>query len=240
MKTTTRRMALGSAVGMTICLGLAPGSVLAKSPLKLPGEPLKLSRSIQRSLDDGTSITVERAWQVTFARQGQGISISGEQLDCRVTAPAALDPLMEIEKSRSTQDMWPVLLNGSGLILAAGPGAREEDVTHALQTANRIIGNGRAPQSVVEAQMNYLGGLQHAGSSLLDRVPDDLFFPTGSPMRVIRSIDLPDGSIGEFELVYRATPSAEGGWLDHAERTVVTRLAGTVRTAREEWQLREL
>lgn len=240
MKTMTRRMALGSAAGMTIGMGLAPASVLAKSPLKLPDGPLRLSRRMQRSLHDGCSITVERAWQLTFTPQGRGISVAGEQIDCRVEAPAALAPLMEIEQSRSTEDMWPVLLNGSGLILAAGPGAREEDVAHALQTARQMIGNGRAPQSVMEAQMSYLAGLQRAGASFLDRVPDDLFFPTGSPKRVIRSIDLPDGSLGEFELVYKATPASDGRWLDRAERTVVTRLAGTLRTAREEWQLRGL
>ena len=42
---------------------------------------------------------------------------------------------------------------------------------------------------------------------------------------------------GEFEITYEATPVAEGGWLERAERQVVTRVGGSERRARETWTL---
>ncbi len=88
--------------------------------------------------------------------------------------------------------------------------------------------------------MQYLAELQQASSSLLTRLPDDLFFPRLGPMRSVRAVDLPGGLTGEFEVTYDAVSAQEGEWLADAEREVITRIAGSEQRAREVWTMREL
>lgn len=236
----SRRSTMRTLGGFVLAGGLLPGVALAQNALAVPDGPLKLSRRIERSLRDGEWISVDRSWIVRFAPQAQGLSITGEQFQCRVAAPPSLAPLATIEEERSTADMWPIMLTGSGMIVAAGEIVRGEDVAEAVRVAERMIAQRDPPSSQKDARSLYLAELGNASSSLLDRLPDDLFYPTIGPIRTQRSIDLPDGQKGEFELLYEAKAVPGKGWLDRAERQVITRLGGTAKFAREQWTLVEL
>lgn len=236
----TRRVALGTFLGLGVAGTMIPRTVFAQSPLELPAQPLALTRRIERSLRGGDHVRVERSWQVGFAHQGQGIAVSGSQTGVNVDAPPSLAPIAAIEQARSTADMWPILLTGSGLIVAAGSGSRDEDVSRAVRVAGDMIASRPVPAAQREREIAFLAQLARAGSSLLDRLPDDLFFPTIGPMRSVRSIDLPGGLRGEFELSYEATAVPGNRWLKSATREVVTRLGGSQQTAREEWILSAL
>ena len=239
MSAPTRRGALGLVLGAGIGLGLGPAAALAQSRITLPEGPQLLTRRIERSLSDGEWIKVSRRWEVAFSRQGQSIALTGQQLDCEVDAPPSLAPLTAIEKSRSTAEMWPILLNGSGLIFAAGNGVAARDVDKAIEVAQRMIAERPIPASERSALREHLAIVRRTSSSLLEQLPDDLFFPVAGPMRAVRPITLPGGMVGEFELSYSATAAPGRGWLDRAERLIVTRLAGTEQIAREYWELRE-
>ncbi|MHA7820654.1 MAG: hypothetical protein ACX930_13485 [Erythrobacter sp.] len=237
MDAATRRGAIGAIFGLGMSGALVPRTAFAQSSIGLPAQPLKLTRQIKRSLRDGNHVSVERSWQVSFAQQGQGVAVSGSQMLVDVDAPPSLAPLAAIERARSTADMWPILLTGSGLIAAAGSGAREDDVSRAVRVASDLIAARTQRAAQRELKIEYLAQLARAGSALLDRLPDDLFFPTVGPVHTVRSVDLPGGLKGEFELSYEAIAVPGKGWLQSARRQVVTRLAGTQQTACEDWSL---
>ncbi len=225
-------------LGAGIGLGLGPAAAFAQSRVILPEGPLLLTRRIERSLIDGKWIKVGRRWEVAFSRQGQSIALTGRQLDCQVDAPPSLAPLSAIEKSRSTAEMWPILLNGSGLIFSAGNGVAARDVDKAIEVAQRMIAERPIPASERSALREHLASVRRTSASLLEKLPDDLFFPVAGPMRAVRSMELPGGTVGELELSYSAMAVPDKGWLDRAERMIVTRLAGTEQIAREYWELR--
>lgn len=244
MQAATRRGAIGAFCGMGLGMGMAgvlvPQLALARSPIDLPTQPLRLRRRLERSLRDGNRITVERIWQIGFARMAQGIAVTGVQIFVDVDTPPALASLAELERKRSTQDMWPVRLTASGLIHAAGSGSRGQDVEEAARIASDMIAARPIPAAQRDREIAILTQLAKAQSSLLDRMPDDLFFPTAGPLHTVRKVDLPGGLVGEFELRYEAQAVSGKGWLERARREVVTRLAGTWQSAREEWTLSDL
>ena len=226
---------LGFAAG--VGLSVTPGTLRAHQRIAIPTGPMRLTRRIERSLSGGAALTVERSWQVDFAQQGQGVRIVGQQLDARVDAPPSLAPLARIEESRSTDEMWPILLSDTGLILAAGNSLQQEDVNAAVRAAEQMIAARDIPASLKAAQLEYLPRLQQAGASLLETLPADLFYPKLGPQQTARAIDLPDGLTGEFVVSYDARACDAGGWLERAVRRVVTRIGDSERHALEEWLL---
>lgn len=241
MDAATRRGAFCTLFGLGVAGVLAPRAVVAQTVAPtgadLPEGPLRLTRRIERSLRDGGHVAVERSWEVEFAHQGQGIAVRGRQVHVAVDAPPALAQLAAIEEGRSTADMWPILLTGSGLIIAAGSGARADDISRAVRVASDMITARPVPAAQAEREIHYLTQLAKAGSTLLDRLPDDLFFPAEGPMHSVQKVDLPGGLVGEFELNYEARTAVGRRWLASARREVVTRLAGTWQSAREDWSL---
>ncbi len=242
MKSPTRRGFVGGALGIGCLIGAGFGASVASAQARVafPVRPMRLSRRLERSLRDGANIVVRRSWQIDFAAQGQGIGITGVQLEAQVDAPASLAPLAEIEQSRSTADMWPMLLSGEGRILAAGIETREEDMAAALREAERIIAQRPLPATERETQRQYLAELGRAGSSILDTMPADLFFPAGEPFRSRRIVDLPSGLTGQFEVTYEAHCAPTQNWLERAERHVVTQVGQSQQTANEIWEMAEL
>ena len=238
MSRHSRRGIIGIGLAAATGLGFTPTFALNRSPLLLPDTPQILTRRIERSLLNDVWLTIRRSWQVHFMRDGHGIVLTGDQVSVEVDAPASLAPIAAIEESRSTAGMWPIRLGESGLIFAAGNGVRAEDLSAAIDMAEEMIAAKPIPQAEKDVQREHLASMQKAGSNLLDRLPDDLFFPTVGPMRAVRSVELPGGMTGEFELSYAAHAVPGSGWLDWAERSIVTRLAGTEHIAREFWQLR--
>lgn len=238
----SRRSALAGLFGMGALsvsgVWSAPARALAH--VSLPSGPMRLSRVVERSLVDGASIRVERIWDLTFASQSQGISVTGVQIEAQVDAPSNLASIAEIERERSTDSMWPILLGEDGAIMAASSGTREEDLSAALREAERMISARDIPAPSIAQQRTYLARLQQASSSLLDQLPRDLFYPTGLPIRSYEEMELPGGIKGSFELTYEANKVPEHGWLDRAIRRVVTHVGESENSATERWALREI
>lgn len=217
---------------------LAPASALGGATgVAFPDGPMHLERKIERGLSDGEKIIVERSWQVQFARQGLGLSISGRQTDVDVAAPAALSSLVEIERGRATEGMFPILLSETGLLVAAGRSLLEEDMERAMREAQRMIERRNVSAETEKAQLHGLSILQRNAGRLLDEMPADLFFPVSPPMRASQPVDLGDGLEGEFEVTYEATRTPNHAWLNRAERTVTTRIGDSERRSREVWAM---
>lgn len=218
---------------------LAPLSSAAWSaPVGMASESRKtLTRVLKRGLRGGSSIVVERSWQIDFSRQGQGTAITGTQLSAHVEAPEELAGLARIEEQRSTQSMFPIFLGQDGLIMvAAESNANSDAMGAALAEADRILKERKIPDASADAQRADLARLQLAGTTLLDRMPRDLFRPSREWDRQTRQVPLPDGTTGEFELVWEASMS-ESGWMKQAKRTVKTRIGATERSSSETWTM---
>lgn len=183
-------------------------------------------------------MVVEREWRVEFKRQGQGISVVGDQIGVIVETPPGLETLAAIEKSRSTQTMWPILLSSSGQMVASGEYAAEADIDRAMHAAREIIEKEPDGAQSEFERLQHLRQFEQAGSRLLDHMPGDLFFPSGKPQHDVRRMDLGGGFIGEYELIYTSRINPGASWLERAERQVITRIADSEKRMREEWTLR--
>lgn len=239
MESWSRRSALVS-MAMAPIAAIAPGPWMAAgvaNSLRLPPAPMRLVRRLERELADGNRIVVEREWLIAFTAQAAEVVISGRQLRVEVTAPPRISAIAEIERRRSTDGKFPILLDADGLISASGNATNPQDLADAVRTAQEII--ARQAASPLEAARGnlFLAQLQQAGSAIFDSLPRDLFFPRKPAWREVRPVSLPDGSTGEFEVDYVAVPAPGAAWLDHAKRKVTTRLAGTERRSSEYWQM---
>ncbi len=236
----SRRGSLFTIAGF-VSLASAPQShalaMVEAAELDIPQTPMRLSRTLVRTMSGGAEIRIARDWEVNFHRQRQGVTVSGRQISAQVDAPARLAAIAQLEEGRSTDGMWPIILSENGRILTVGASIETEDLASAAALAEQNIAARSVSASVRLSLLQYLAELQRAGTTLLERLPSDLLFPVGTPRSSRREIELPGGLTGEFELSYTARRSAHGAWLDTATRQVVTRLAGSERQATEEWAL---
>lgn len=157
-----------------------------------------------------------------------------------VDAPPNLAPLSQIERERSTEGMFPILLGVDGTIMAAGNTTSSGSFESAITTATALLEEGGFSQDSVKQQALYMAQLQKAGSSLLDQLPGDLFYPSTDPFREVRALPLPDGGSGEFEFRWQASVQDDTALLKHAQREVITRIGESERRSSEEWTLTSL
>lgn len=202
----TRREAM-ALWGAALAVGAtSPASALAAQMRPVPDRAMKLVRSIDHTFHDGARLSVFRSWAVEFRKAEGGIDLWGEEATVSVEGSSQLASMIEHERERSTAGLWPVRLSSSGLILAAGAGS---------------VSDG--------------GGEEAVGAAALDRLPDDLFYPSLGPIRSMQALALPGGAFGEFAVEYEARSVPGMGWLDRARRVVTTRVGNTRETAVERW-----
>lgn len=234
MQKWSRRSALGSILAVMA----VAGTPLRALGITAPDQTMRLNRRLVRGLSDGEQIVVEREWLVDFASRGSGFAISGRQVSVRVDAPPKIAAIAAVERERSTDTMFPILLDANGLITAIGKTESAHDVAAAVAAAQDIIARSARSAPAHEQARFYLSQIQQAGSGFLDQFPRDLFFPRSPAMRETRLVNLPDGSQGEFEMIYSADADPFTGWMVHSERRIITRLAGSERHAWEHWSMR--
>ena len=196
-----------------------------------------LRRRIVRALGDGASIVVDREWMIGFSRQGTGSIVSGRQLSAKVEAPAALAAFAELEKGRSTDGMFPVLLTGSGSVLGAGDYVSASDLDRAAGEAERMIATATSSTALKSARLSGLVPMQKANNTFTDQIPQDLFYPRASKSVTVHPVALNDSMSGEFELHYEASCAADGPWLAKAERRIVTRIGESERQTSDLWTM---
>ena len=216
-------------------LGCGPAAAIGHLPL--PTGTMALTRRIERGLSDGASIIVERTWNILFSRQGSGASITGQQSRSKVYAPPPLARLAQIEESRSTEAMFPILLNENGILAAAGHYILEQDLSRAVQEAERAVRARKLAPDKMEEQLGYLGILQRSAGKLIEMLPGDLFYPTMLHGQTIEPVTLGEGQKGEFELTFEASRAPGKPWLARCERSIITRLGTSEQRSREVWTM---
>lgn len=214
-----------------------PSALHARERLNIPANWMTLCRIIERELGDGRMLMVKRDWRVAFARDGIGAQISGQQIAVDVDAPEKLASLAAIERSRSTEGMFPITLSAEGLIQSAGRYTESDDIEAAVKEAEAILEQRGFGRDEAARRMRYIAQLQHASGSLLDQLPPDLFFPRNQSVTTVRPVELPGGAEGAFEMTYTAKTAPGVPWLESSERKVITRVGNDERLSREIWML---
>lgn len=234
---TRRDMLVGSGIS-TFAL-LKGARAFANGALEVPEVPMRLARRIERSLGDGATIVVERDWQIQFAPQGRGIAITGRQISASIDAPEKLARIAQVEQARSTKDMWPILLSEDGRIAAAGSYVRHEDFAAAVKEAEKVLAQKVSSEEALRQHRTHLAQLHRSGSTLLEELPDDLFYPKTERHELRRPVDLPGSLQGEFVLIYSASKAPGRPWLSASERMVTTRIGLDERHSSDRWTMSE-
>lgn len=232
-----RRANLLAISAITASLIGLPVQSLRAQKLFRPTGPARLTRRLSRGLRDGNAIVVTRTWRITFEQQARGMAVAGEQLSVSVEAPPPLEPLSKIEERRSTKGMFPILLGPDGTIMAAGQNTSRSSFDAAVETAQSLLKQGGFGEESVQQQGAYIAQLLEAGTTLLDELPGDLFYPSTQPFRESKAVALPDGTQGGFEVTWVASTQEGIRLLKEARREVITRIGESERRSSEEWSL---
>lgn len=201
-----------------------------------PDTPLLLTRTLYRTLADGKQLVVTRRYAIRFSADPDGYRVDGELLGAEVQAPPMLAGLAEIERNRVEPGLFPARLDRQGMIRDGGATSPDPQVRQqAVARANAVIGGTAIPAEAKRERTGVLGQVAAAQSSSV--WPSFLFNPGERERVETRRVPLPDGSEGLIEVRIRAQGLMPGGIARIVERTITTRLAGTVRTSREVWTI---
>lgn len=211
-------------------------------------EPMLLTRTLRRELSDGKAIVATRRYRVSFTRDSRGWMLDGELVASEIDCPPALAALAAIERQRPDDALFPIRLDPAGVILPRdgaplspdGPSWRAAlDKAIALATHRFEPGGDGTALKLLVQQLQAV-----AGAATLSHWPNTLFLPEPAATREERKFQLPDAEVGTEEgsiVAQLERLPAEGvATMGRAERMVVTEVAGTRRTTREQLSLERI
>lgn len=204
---------------------------------QLPQKGKLLTREVERDLKDGSKLTVRRSWAISFEDRGRGGAIFGQQRAVEVAAPERLEPLAQIERERSTEGMFPILLDENGMILSAGRSYYAEDMELAIEEAEDLLKVEAMPTDQAETVHDTLMEIGRASAKLIETLPADLFFPRQPVFESRKPLSLPGGQKGEFVLRYETEVDPTTQLMRRAEREITTIIGSQKRFSREVWTL---
>ena len=236
----SRRQAVcgaGAMLGMNL-VGLSLStSAQANTSLLVPGVRMSLSRMVERELKDANKLVVSRSWDIRFSPSGQGFAVTGQQTSVAVDVPERLASIAEIERSRSTDQMFPIMLSDAGIIVAVGEDFSSADVSDAIDEAEGILRIGDMPTDRAGATHAMLMEIAQASTRMIEVLPADLFFPRQPLFEARRPLSVAGNGSGEFLLRYETRADPQTGLLQRAERQITTILGAQRRHSREIWTL---
>jgi hypothetical protein len=237
MTASGRRGALKyvGAIALLPTLALA-GPVGATGRIVIPARQFILRRELERGLAGGASLIVTREWKGQFEAGPNGTRVTGEQIASTVDAPDHLEPIAAIERERRDAGPFPALLDSAGRLIGSRT-QQAEGKAAAVRTAIAILERaGKSAKDLRQAKQ-FLSRLAESAGAFISAVPADLFFPVVGEAHDVRTLELPDGMVGEVS-VWLASRSGHGGLLDLFERRITTRIGEDSRLSRETWRLR--
>ena len=196
---------------------------------------LLLSRTLVRSLPDGKTITTRRSYEVRISRAGDGFRVDGKLVDVGVDVPPSLQAFAEIERRRPDNGLFPITLDGNGMIAAPGGPEQSAAVGQAANLlSERIGGTGLSALDMLQAQA-FVARLR--SGSARSQWPDDVFRPALGRRSESRTIALPEGREGQVLIEVEGQGAGPQGQVAAVDRIVTTDLGGDRRVTRERWQI---
>ena len=237
-----RRRALGT-LAVFACLPFAsgmmtPATAHARHVPTAPVAPFVLKRRVVRGLSDGNEIAITREWSCRFETIGTGQRITGSQISVEVLTPPILETLAALERKRASDDMFPIALDQSGLIVRQPDKPAGDEMGEAVRECLRLYRVVQADEQTIASARLFLTEIHNKAAAEVSRIPRDLFYPRTGEHREERALPLPDGTRGRIEIVVTAETEEETGLLQSHSRAVLTHTNGSVRRSMERWELR--
>jgi len=193
-----------------------------------------LTRVLRLQLGDGTMLVATRRYAISFVAERNGFRVDGHQIGVEIDAPPRVAALAAIERARQDDAMFPMHLDGQGMIVSFSEGPAGNDVAQtqsALQNVEHTIA------SYPIATNDRAQALQ-AARLMAERItswPLELFRPHAGTTTRTRNFTLPDGSVGEVTVTMIA--DTHGSTLSTLERVITTRTGRETRVNAEQWRL---
>lgn len=238
---SSRRVFL-CATGAALLLPLFPASALSQAGRRRiapPSQSMLFRRELRRELPGGYAVVASREFEIAFRAIADGFRIDGRQVASSLDAPPSLEAYARLERERREDGIFPLRLDGYGLILSGPASVSGSDLEQAVTIALEQISAGLETQEEQAEARSFVLGLRQAADTISSALPEDLFVPPEIPQQASRSILLPDGMSGELSVEYSGRVSTATGLLDEARRVIVTDAMGERRRTVESWTLRE-
>lgn len=241
MRGPDRRTLLGAAataIAMPLIAAL-PARLAAEAGRLFipPSSPMLYRRRLIRELPGGASFDVERRFSIRIDPVGRGFQITGEQAGVEVSAPASLERFAQIERERREASLFPINLDGQGLIFGSSAGRDEKLLDTVVEEARNRLAQMEVSVGDRAEIETYLRAIHQTASGLVTELPADIFAPTQNARSVRRELALPGGGSGQIQSHFQASTDPETGLMREASREVVSELAGDSRRILESWHL---
>ena len=221
-------------------IAIAGQATLATSTLDLqefkpPLRPMILTRELHLPLANGKEIVSLRRYTIQMVADGAGWRIAGHFLDVQVSAPPVLAALVDMERHRSDDGLFPMRLAHNGLIEAAAlPVDRQAVHQAATQSVTRIASSG-LPSAERQVATGFVRKIEANNQAGVTAWPTDLFHPAQPQHSESRAMALPGGETGTITVATQSR--ADRGLMQSYERVVTTEIGGSQRVTREVWTL---
>lgn len=238
MSRTSRKHAIllagAAAILPFAALGTFAASTVEAAPpaFSPPSAPMLLTRTLHSPLADGKEVVTRRVYQIAIVPEGDGFRVDGTLVHCDVQAPPALAMLAEIERRRPDNGLFPMRLDGRGMIVGGNTLPSSQSVRQAGELVNKAFARSAAPEDSRQAG-SFVSQVEDQES--ITRWPADLFRPAEGHRTNQQAITLPGGEDGKVIVEIASLPGASR--YATVERTVTTELGNTRRTTREKWTL---
>lgn len=236
----TRRALLRAIAAGALLPAVASGAIANAAGRRIapPDRPMVFRRHLRRELGGGYAIVAQRDFEIRFQPSAGGHRIDGRQLASVIEAPPSLEAYARLERERPEGGMFPLLLDGEGLIRSSADGEPSANIERALDLAlAQVDAEVKTQGDLVEAR-GFILGLQQAAGTISSALPIDLFVPPETRQQASRRLTLPDGTSGDLSTEYWGRISPDTGLLEEARRVIVTDTGGARRETAEIWTLR--
>lgn len=239
MGLTRRRLIASAALAQLFALGWArPAMGQSGSARFAPAAgPYRLTRTVERQLGRAGKLVVARTWALTFTQQARGFGVTGAQTGVTIDAPPVLAPLAQIERERVEEAMFPLLLDGSGVMAARAAGRSDDAVAEAVEAVRARLATQQFTAGDLALASQFMDSLQAAGHSALAAWPLDLFAPGNRSATDRREVALPGGTTGTLTIATTAAADPATGVMQHFERRIDTVVSGLTKTGKERFDL---
>ena len=202
-----------------------------------PQGPMTFTRRLVRDLPGGFTFTVGRGFAVRFAAEGDGWSVTGEQVDVAVDFPERMAALAALERQRKETGLFPLRLDRSGTIVG-GPEARPtKELDEAVASVMRGLESTTYAADERKELDAFVRAVHAAGTRLSALLPQELFAPREDATKAQRNLALPGGGEGTIAVSFTAVADPATGLMRKARREIVTTIAADSRLTREDWTL---
>lgn len=202
-----------------------------------PQSPLVLTRELRKDFARGGELVARRRYAIRFVPEGNGWRVEGALVTSEVEAPETVSPqLLEIERTRSDEGLFPMRLDRRGLIVNQPGAADSANEAAMLAAARRFLADRGLPEGDRAAALALAERLQAQSRAAGGNWPVDLFRPRPGEHSEVRTLPALDGASGRVTITIAADDRPDG-LLERLERRVVTEAAGSSRRSVETWTL---